>query len=263
MMTGAGTPADRIPILMYHSISPERGPTSIAPDLFTAQMQAIVDAGWNVAPLAAYAGWRLRGETLPQRTLVITFDDAYQNFADTAFPILSQHGFPATVFVPTALSGGIAAWPGAHEPHRAIMAWGTIRKLAAKGIEFAPHSRTHANLAALDSETLQLEIAGSKQDIEDRLGAPARHFAPPYGHTSPAADAMIAANYEISVGVELGIARRTSPQHAAPRLEMLYYSDVRRWKSFLSGTGDAYLFARQCARAARRLLVPSAAAQYS
>lgn len=263
MTAGDTTSADKIPILMYHSISTERGPTSIAPDIFEAQIRAIAVAGWNVAPLAAYSDWRLRGGTLPARTLIITFDDAYLDFAESAFPVLERYNFPATVFVPTGLAGGVAAWDGSPEGGKPIMGWDTMRALAAKGIAFAPHSRTHAYLTKLQGEDLHAEIVGSGQDVLRELGAPARHFAPPYGETSREADAVISANYEVSVGVGLGIADRKSAAHALPRLEMLYYRDLARWTSFLSGKGGIYLAARQCARAVRRLLTPGPGSAYS
>lgn len=263
MSAVASMSAYKIPILMYHSISMESGPTSIAPAIFEAQMRAIAVAGWNVAPLSAYSNWRLKGGSLPPRTLVITFDDAYQDFAESAFPVLDRYNFPATVFVPTGLVGGLATWDGSPKGSKSIMSWDTIRALAAKGIAFAPHSRTHAHLTKLEGSELRAEIAGSGQDLQRVLGTPALHFAPPYGETGPEADAVIEANYEISVGVNLGIANRKSPVHALPRLEMLYYRDPERWTSFLSGTGAAYLAARQCARAFRRLLLPGPGSAYN
>ncbi len=262
MTAGVIKSADKIPILMYHSISTESGPTSIAPAIFEAQIRAIADAGWNVAPLAAYADWRLRNATLPPRTLIITFDDAYQDFAESAFPVLERYNFPATVFVPTALVGGVAAWDGSPKSGKPIMGWDTIHALAAKDIAFAPHSRTHARLTGLEGEELRAEIVGSGQDVLRELGAPARYFAPPYGETNREVDTVIRTNYEISVGVGLGIATRNSPVHALPRLEMLYYRDLKRWTSFLSGTGGIYLAARQYARAVRRLLTPGPGAPY-
>lgn len=244
----------KVPILMYHSISEEQGPTSIAPAVFEAQMHAIATAGWNVAPLSAYAAWRLRGGALPLRTLIVTFDDGYQDFADAAFPILERFKFPATVFVPTRLVGGGAGWGGAASAGRPIMNWDTIRALASKGIEFAPHGRAHIDLATLDQSALVSEVAGSGEDLQSALGTRSRHFAPPFGRTSPAAQAVIQANYDISVGVGLGVATRQSPAHDAPRIEMFYYRNIKQWASFLAGTGDAYLAVRQLARTVRHAL---------
>src|SRR5262245_25514671 len=46
------------------------------------------------------------GQELPSRSVLLTFDDAYRDFAETAWPILRHHGFPAVLFVPTAYPDG-------------------------------------------------------------------------------------------------------------------------------------------------------------
>lgn len=247
-------PVDRLPILTFHSISNEPGPTSIAPETFSAQMEAIAEAGVDVVGLEEVERWISGRRRLDRRAVAITFDDAFQDFADAAFPVLERLNFPATVFVPTAIAGGAEKWTGANDNARPLMGWEEIAALALKGVSFGSHSRTHRDLTALDPAELDEELSASRRDLESRLGRPARHFAPPYGRSNPAVRTAIARHYSLSVGVRLDEARRSSPAHDLPRIEMYYYRDIDRWRAFLAGRGGAYLQFRRAARGLRETL---------
>ena len=82
-------------ILMYHSISDAPGPTSISPQIFSAQMDAIADAGVAVISMDDLADRLGRGALAP-RAVAITFDDGFSDFAKVAWPILRVHNFAAT-----------------------------------------------------------------------------------------------------------------------------------------------------------------------
>ena len=247
-------PVETLPILTYHSISNEPGPTSIAPETFRAQMEAIVEAGVDVVSLDEVENWIAGSRSLERRAVAITFDDAFRDFSDAAFPILDRLGFRATVFVPTAAVGGVENWTGANDNARRLMSWEEISALARKGVAFGSHTRTHADLTALSEAALDEELIASRQELERRLGKPAPHFAPPYGRSNPAVRAAIARGYSLSVGVRLDAARRSSPICDLPRIEMFYYRDISRWRAFLSGRGGAYLQVRRAARGLREML---------
>ena len=98
-------------ILTYHSISDGDSPLQISPRAFAEQMQWL-QANVRVAPLGEVAGALKEHSPLPERTVVLTFDDGFSDFFSAAAPVLRRLKFPATIFVPTAFCGGTSGWPG-------------------------------------------------------------------------------------------------------------------------------------------------------
>lgn len=240
-----------IPILTYHSVSDEPGPTSIPASVFRAQMDAVRELDVDVVDLEWVLTW-MSGEVVPaRRTIAITFDDAFQDFADAAYPILANLGLAASVFAPTGLVGERESWPGANDPPRQLMDWPTIRSLSAAGVRFGSHARTHCDLTRLDDQSLDRELLLSRRELEDQLGSPSPFFAPPYGRSSSAVRRAVARRYSMSFGVRLGEATALSPLFDMPRIEMHYFRDITRWRAFLKGEGRLYFRARRLARGVR------------
>ncbi|WP_171054662.1 polysaccharide deacetylase family protein [Roseovarius arcticus] len=243
-------PAGKVDILMYHSISDAPGPTSIAPRTFAAQMQALADSKVPVVSLDRLANARA---DVPARSIVITFDDGFVDFADTAWPILRDHGFAPMVYLPSGRMGAPENWAGCHAPPRPLMGWDQIKELAADGVLFGAHSVNHPDLTALDPETLDHEVASSGREIEAQLGVPVRHFAPPYGYSTLTVRHCIARHYATSVGTRLGTVGPGADIYDLPRLEMFYFTDIARWTAHLAGNGGPYLTARRALRSVRQV----------
>lgn len=240
-------------ILTYHSISEGGGPTSIPPSVFGMHMDALAAAGYRSQTLSEFIRWHAGpANDDDERRVLITFDDAFADFAEVAVSVLQRQGFSALVFVPTRRLGHPEAWDGANRPARPLMEWDTVRRLADAGMEFGGHSRTHADLTQLDPAAREDEIAGSAADLAEQLGRPVESFAAPYGRVSPAVLEAIRKHYRVAFGTRLAIARRDDDAADLPRIEMHYFRDRRTWSRFLDGH-RGYFRMRQGLRAVRAM----------
>ncbi len=117
-------------------------------------------------------------------TVAITFDDGYADNVKTAIPELVRRNLPATYFVVTDCMQTGSAFP--HDALHGVPlqpnSIDDLRLFAAAGIELGAHTKSHANLAAInDVEQLRDEIVGSAQLLEQWCGVPIRYFSFPYG----------------------------------------------------------------------------------
>ncbi len=245
-------PEPVVDILMYHSISETDGATSISPDVFAAQMAAIHEAEVPVITMDDYLAAREGTLALADYSIIITFDDGFRDFCQCAWPVLSKYGFRPIVYLPTDAIGREESWVGAHQSQRQLMSWHEVCCLHEKGVLFGSHTVSHANLNIISSETVGLELSVSAQHLSDHLGEIAQHFAPPYGLTSKDVRDAIAREYKTSVGTRLGSAGLSDDLMDLPRLEMYYFTDMKRWRSHLAGRGAGYLRTRKMLRSVRQ-----------
>ncbi|MEZ4713580.1 MAG: polysaccharide deacetylase family protein [Caldilineaceae bacterium] len=87
------TGANQLRIFTYHRLG--------EPAVFEAQMCYLAE-NYHAVSMHELAQVQMGGHTLPPRSVMVTFDDAYQDFAEVAWPIMQRYGLPAAVFVATA-----------------------------------------------------------------------------------------------------------------------------------------------------------------
>lgn len=176
-----------IQILMYHQVGdfpPMSAHRATYCDYrrFGRQMAYLKLGGYRVLRMDD-ALRCLRGEMpTPPRAVVLTFDDAYENFYEYALPVLQKHGFPAMVYAISSLLGQPAAWLAADNLSTPpLMSASRLRQLRSAGIDIGSHSVSHVQLAEQSTERIREEVIRSKADLEDALGERIDHFCYPYG----------------------------------------------------------------------------------
>ncbi len=182
-------------MLCYHALSSSwKSALAVSRDQFTAQVGHFADRGY-VGLTFGEAERRRRDQTLPRRTLVVTFDDAFLSILN-ARPILDELGFAATVFVVSGFVSGerLLQWEGItewleseHREELRCLPEAQLRSLRDTGWEIGSHTMTHPLLTALDSETCLRELSSSRDMLRERFGS-CETIAYPYGE----ADARVA-----------------------------------------------------------------------
>ncbi len=233
-------------VLTYHSISAMPGPTSIAPETFAMQMETLAACGYESATLEQFLDWH-QGKADLGRHVLITFDDAFADFAEQAVPIMQRHGFTALMFVPTHKLGGVEDWYTNPPTNRALMTRDQVVSLAGQGMEFGAHGCTHVALTDVTGAEREDEIAGSGSDLAQWLGMPTRAFAAPYGAVDAGVVDAISRHYPIAFGTTFEKARRMKDRHDIPRIDMHYFREKSAWRNFLEGR-MFYFRARQALR---------------
>ena len=203
-------------VLMYHA-TPAGGRGSrwsLPLRRFLAHLDLLRETGWRTVTVSELVAGGLCGG----RTVAITFDDG---FADNlaAAEALEARGMRATWFVVTGRLGEAARW--SRGVGGRLMTVAQVRSLHEAGHEVGSHTRTHAALDALEGPALDEEVAGSRHELEDLLGAPVTAFAYPYGRVpEAAARAVRAAGYRCAATCRGGAVRPGTDPLGLPRLEV-------------------------------------------
>ena len=125
---------------------------------------------YKVLPLGEVVDAIKAGKHLPFKSVVITFDDGYEDNYTEAYPILKKYGFTATIFL---ISDSINT--------DGFLKLEQIRDMLAHNINFGAHTRTHAYLPGVSTQQRRDEIFGSKKILEEQLGVKISNFAYPTG----------------------------------------------------------------------------------
>ena len=193
-----------VPILLYHQVTPRPHPRfrkySVTPRAFASQMRWLALTGYRTVSLEALRAAREGRGALPERPVVVTFDDGFQECVERAAQVLERHGFTATFFLVAGLAGGQSRWLAAERGiELPLIDWAGARRLESRGFRCGAHTLTHPRLAELPAEACRRELEEARCVMEDHLGRPVREMAYPFGSFSPAVREMASeAGYDIA-----------------------------------------------------------------
>lgn len=213
---------DAAVVFMYHRFDEQQYPsTSIRSDQFRLHLEHLRKGGFNVIPLTELLAF-LNGtaDTLPEKAIVITIDDAYRSVYEVAFPLMTEYGYPFTVFVSTdPVDAGLGDY----------LTWDQIREMADHGASFANHGASHMSMVKRpegEQETAWLQrvttdIDNGMQRLEEELTDTHQLlravFAYPYGEYDTGSAERIRQLGYIAFGQQSGAVGRHSDTRALPR----------------------------------------------
>jgi len=200
----AGTRRVRLPILMYHYVEPWpagaeelRQGLTVRPEDFAAQMAYLNERGYVTVSLYDLMEALALGRPLPERAVVITFDDGYRSVAEYAAPMMEPYGYTGAVFAITQLMD---------EERPEYLTWAQAEALYAAGWQIEPHTKTHEMLAGRDRDFQLYQMLGSLQTVEAHIGVRPRFFAYPSGKYD-ALSVTLAAEMDLWGAVTVGAGR--------------------------------------------------------
>ena len=169
----------RVPILMYHRVEPLpaksgllRTGLTVIPQDFQIQMDWLRERGFESVSLYDMQNHLALGHPLPDKPIVISFDDGYRGVYDFAYPVMRAHGYTGTLFVPTELIDK-------QQPD--YINWQMAEELAQSGWKIEPHTKTHVELPGQPRNYILYQALGSMETIRAHVGYQPRYFCYPGG----------------------------------------------------------------------------------
>lgn len=188
----------KVPIIMYHDVLKTKEVFfDLTPEELAADFELIKTKGMNPIDLDTLVEHLRYGKPLPDKPIVLTFDDGYGGHYQYVYPLLKQYGYPAVFSIYTNKMKLKTA--------RSSITWSQLEEMAADPlVTIASHSVSHpADLRQLEDEDLTDEIFTSKQLLESRLGIKIRYFTYPVGKSDPRVQAKVAeAGYQAALSMD-------------------------------------------------------------
>jgi peptidoglycan/xylan/chitin deacetylase (PgdA/CDA1 family) len=184
---------DKVAVLMYHDVQPDSNNTiTITPQRLDADLTLLEQKGFHIIPVSQLAVFMDHRGTVPEKAVVLTFDDGYEGVYRYAFPVLEKHGAPAAIFL---IGYYVGRLPG-------YLTWPEVRRLEESGLvtvgghtynQHMPKPTTKPNLvepATIDHLfNPQTEREETGQEYEARMLSDSQllqeTFTSELGHTTP------------------------------------------------------------------------------
>lgn len=170
-------PRKGLTALMYHHVgvtekTDDQFPFTIPPQRLEEQLLLLKRKGYTPVGLSELEQAFRTGRRLPEKPVLLTFDDGYEDNFTRLFPLLQKHKAKALIFL---ITDYIGRKPG-------YMNWEQIRQMQRSGLaEFGSHTCSHARLRRLNEADIMRELTQSKRAIEEHLGVPCLAFCYPFG----------------------------------------------------------------------------------
>ncbi len=233
-----------VPILLYHCVSEDAAPQfrkwAIRPADFADHMAYLSAQHYTTITVSRFVQSIVDpGVPLPERPVIISFDDGCADFYTGALPTLQRHGFTATLYIVTRFVGQTTQWLASEgEGSRPMLTWGQVAEVSAAGIECGAHSHSHPQLDTLSLASAQDEIAQSKAELEQHLNRPVESFAYPHGYSSPKIRQFVPqAGYSSACGVKHAMSALTDDRFNLARIIVPDDTTVDALAKLLTGDG--------------------------
>jgi len=208
-----GMRATGVAVLMYHSVLDHSWELSVPSDALESHLRLLRDMSYEFLTIQRFQRIIRREEPVPQRSVLITFDDGYRDLLNVALPLLKKYNAPALVF---AHASRTSEELGNSLP---LLSWEELRHLREAGIAIGAHSFGHANLKTLSAEELEGDFSAANATFLRELGERPSAFAYPGGKfDQQVVDRLRHYGYTCAFTIREGLADPSSDPYHLPRL---------------------------------------------
>ncbi len=178
-----------VPILCYHRISPTaKGAYSVTPATFAGQIKALSDSGYHTVTPNQLYDYLLYNKALPDKPVMITFDDSRSEHGAIAAPLLEKYGFRGVFFIMTITYG-----------KKNYLTTDEIAGLAKAGHTVGLHTWDHTMVTRYkDSIDWRKQIVDPVKRLEEIIGQPVDYFAYPNGVYNHEAATQLSNHFKLS-----------------------------------------------------------------
>lgn len=174
-------------MLGYHKVGTPVPPAwetwyYVSEDVFAGQLSQVKELGWEPVDARRLLAGLDDPAALPERSVLITFDDGFRCVLDVAAPRMRSLGFPGVMFVPTDYVGRTNEFDlHTSQPQEPLCSWDELRALERQGVSIQSHGAAHRAFSDLSPGEADHELRRSKAVLEEGLQRPVEVFAFPYG----------------------------------------------------------------------------------
>jgi len=216
------------PILLYHHIenTPFSSRLYISTATFNSQLNILKMNGYASISVAQLAKSLKTGSPLPQRSVVITFDDGNADVYENAYPIMKEFGYTGTIYV---IAGRLKTGGYLNKDQ--------IQKLVSEGWELGSNGM---NQIAINYHYASVwgEVAESRKKLEKTIGVPVETFSYPYGITDGVIQKVVKDNYKTGVTQGKSIRHILESIYTLSRIEITNEMDLDTFESILPWKGE-------------------------
>ena len=229
-----------IPILAYHHI--KRNPDNfiaISPEMFEKHLKYLKENGYTTITLDALYNYITKNKPLPEKPVILTFDDGNRNVYLNAVPLLKKYNFKATFFIyPLVI----------HPKGRSFMSISELKELHKLGFDVQSHTWSHPYLTKRGRNEsrkayinrIKKELVKSKNWLETTLNKRVEYLAYPFGVYNTEVEKMVLdAGYKLALTIDEGVNIKSTPVTRIKR-QIIFKKDT--YKNFVDKVTTLPLF---------------------
>ena len=216
----------KIPVLMYHSIIKGKSSSNcLSIKTFEEQMKYLKDNGYQTISLTDLYNYFMWQKPIPEKSVVLTFDDGYENNYTNMFPVLKKYNFKATIFVITSKI----------DKYHKFLKSKQLLEMSKYGIDIENHTVYHEDLKRLSKDKQLKTLIQSKKYLEKTLNKQINFFAYPYGrYNKSAIEAVKKAGYTMAFTTYGSWSSKLDGILSLHRVDIGYFKDIKAFKIGIS-----------------------------